>query len=74
MAVRDEAVRFRSSPYINSHYGTNQTADYVFKPRTRVSYIFREEVPDMDLNHCEQLECILPWNAPDDCKNKIAEN
>ena len=42
------------------------------KPRTRVSYIFRK-APNIELNVREQLECIL-WNAPDDCKNEIAEN
>jgi len=42
-------------------------------PYKYLTYIFRE-APNMDLYDREQLESFLPWNAPNDCKNKIAEN
>ena len=42
-------------------------------PYKYLTFIFRE-APNMELDDLQQLEYLLPWNAPNECKNRIAEN
>ena len=42
-------------------------------PYKYLAYIF-SEAPNLDLNDREQLERLLPWNAPNGCKDKNAED
>jgi transposase len=42
-------------------------------PYKYLTYIFRV-APNMDLDDPQQLESLLPWNAPNECKIPNAES
>lgn len=42
-------------------------------PYKYLTYIFRE-APNLEVANLQQMEQLLPWNAPDECKNRTAEN
>ena len=42
-------------------------------PYKYLTYVFRK-APNLEVADLQQLEQLLPWNAPDECKSRTAEN